>query len=261
MSEQVLEAPENVGIKRKMHFRGKVIKTTTAGAIVDIGVKQPAIIHISQLSPEPVKKVEDVVKVGDEVDVWVRRIAPKGVIELTMIKPLDLEWREIKKGMVVKGKVERIEKYGVFVNIGAEVPGLVHISEMTHGFIRSPRDLVKEGDEVEAKVIAVSRRKRQIKLSMKALEPKPEEIMKEVKAEKPAPKAETKGKPKAKARASHPELPADYVPTPMEVALLEALKRAKEDLENSSGKARTAAKKRVKELEAMLSKRLQAHLN
>jgi len=255
MSEQVLEATEGLEVKRKMHFRGKVIKTTTAGAIVDIGVKQPAVIHISQLSPEPVKKVEDVVNVGDEVDVWVRRIAPKGVIELTMIKPLDLEWREIKKGMVVKGKVERIEKYGVFVNIGAEVPGLVHISEMTHGFIRSPRDLVKEGDEVEAKVIAVSRRKRQIKLSMKALEPKPEEVVKEMKAEKPQPKREAN---KSKARA---ELPADYVPTPMEVALLDALKRAKEDLENSSGKARTAAKKRVKELEAMLSKRLQAHLN
>ena len=259
MSEQVLEATEGLEIKRKMHFRGKVVKTTTAGAIVDIGVKQPAVVHISQLSPEPVKKVEDVVKVGDEVDVWVRRIAPRGVIELTMIKPLDLEWREIKKGMVVKGKVERIEKYGVFVNIGAEVPGLVHISEMTHGFIRSPRDLVKEGDEVEAKVIAVSRRKRQIKLSMKALEPKPEEIMKEMKearaAEKPQPKREAS---KSKARV---ELPADYVPTPMEVALLDALKRAKEELENSSGKARTAAKKRVKELEAMLSKRLQAHLN
>ncbi len=256
MSVQTVTAPDGTEIKRKMHFVGKVIKTTTAGAIVDIGINKPAVVHISQLREEPVKKVEDVVKVGDEVDVWVRRITPKGIVELTMIKPLDLEWREIKKGMVVKGKVERIEKYGVFVNIGAEVPGLVHISEMTHGFIRSPRDLVQEGDEVEAKVIAVSRRKRQIKLSMKALEPKPEEIMKEVNREPRKAKKTGNGANGNKNAAAE-----DYVPTPMEMALLEALKKAREEMESSTGKARTEAKKKVQELEALLSKRMQAQLN
>jgi hypothetical protein len=65
-----------------------------------------------------------------------------------MIRPLELEWREITKGMVLKGKVVRLEKFGVFVDIGAERPGLVHISEMTHGYIKSPSDVVKEGDEV-----------------------------------------------------------------------------------------------------------------
>ena len=257
MSIQTVTAPDGTEIQRKMRFTGKVIKTTTAGAIVDIGVGKPAVVHISQLREEPVKKVEDVVNVGDEVEVWVRRITPKGIVELTMIKPLDLEWREIKVGMTVKGKVERVEKYGVFVNIGAEVPGLVHISEMTHGFIRSPRDLVQEGDEVEAQVIAVSRRKRQIKLSMKALEPKPEEIMKEVN------RGSTRRKPK-KSGNGHSERaaePQEYVPTPMEMALLDALKRARAEMEQATGKARTDARKRVKELEALLSKRMQAHLN
>jgi len=255
MNVQTVTAPDGTEIQRKMRFAGKVLKTTTAGAIVDIGVGKPAVVHISQLREEPVKKVEDVVNVGDEVEVWVRRITPKGIVELTMIKPLDLEWREIKKGMVVKGKVERIEKYGVFVNIGAEVPGLVHISEMTHGFIRSPQDLVKEGDEVEAKVIAVSRRKRQIKLSMKALEPKPEEIMKEVNRGGSRKSRKNDG---GKAAAQEPQ---EYIPTPMEMALLDALKRARAEMEASSGKARTEAKKRVKELEAMLSERMQAQLN
>jgi len=257
MSTQVVTAPDGTEIKRKMHFAGKVLKTTTAGAIVDIGIDKPAIVHISQLREEPVKKVEDVVNVGDEVEVWVRRITPKGIVELTMIKPLDLEWREIKTGMVVKGKVERIEKYGVFVNVGAEVPGLVHISEMTHGFIRSPRDLVQEGDEVEAKVIAVNRRKRQIKLSMKALEPKPEEIMKEV--NRPTRAKPTKGRKANNGGSDRGE--EDYIPTPMEMALLDALKRARAEMEASSGKARAEAKKRVKELEALLSKRMQAQLN
>jgi len=136
-------------IKRKTHFSGVVKKITLAGAIVDIGLAVPGVVHISQLQEGPTNRVEDVVHVGQTVDVWVRRVDPKKKrIELTMIKPLDLEWREITPGMVVKGKVSRLEKFGAFVEIGAERPGLVHISEMTHGYIKSPADLVKEGDEV-----------------------------------------------------------------------------------------------------------------
>ena len=97
----------------------------------------------------------------------------KDRIELTMIKPLGLEWREIDKDMVLKGKVVRIENFGVFVDIGAERPGLVHISEITHDYIKTPNDVVKEGDEVQVKVLAVNRQKKQIKLSMKALEEPP----------------------------------------------------------------------------------------
>ena len=141
-------------IKRKMHFTGTVTKTTLAGAVVDIGLDVPGVIHISQLSSEPVNRVEDVVQPGQQVDVWVRRVFPKkSRIELTMIEPLALEWREINKGMVLKGKVTRLEKFGVFVDIGAERPGLVHISEMTHDYIKSPGDLVKEGDEIDVQVL------------------------------------------------------------------------------------------------------------
>ena len=91
-----------------------------------------------------------------------------------MIKPLALEWREIKKDMVVKGTVTKLEKFGAFVEIGAERPGLVHISEMAHSYVRQPSDVLKEGDEVEAQVLEVNKRKKQIKLSMKALQPEPE---------------------------------------------------------------------------------------
>ena len=165
------DAPSNIKeIKNKMFFKGKVVKTTLAGALVDIGIDTPGILHISQLQKAPVKRVEDVVHEGEEVDVWVRRVSPKkGRVELTMIKPLGLEWGEIKKDLVVKGKVIRLEKFGAFVDIGAERPGLVHISEMTHDFIRTPGEVVKEGDEVEVKVLDVIKQKKQIKLSMKAL--------------------------------------------------------------------------------------------
>lgn len=165
-----------VEIKRKMKFTGTVEKTSLAGAVINIGSEQPAVLHISQISTEeqaePLKRVEDILEVGQTVEVWVRKVKDDH-IELTMIKPLDLEWREIKKGMAVKGNVVRLEKFGAFVEIGAERPGLIHISEMAHGYVRSPSDMLKEGDEIEAEVLEVSRRKKQIKLSMKALEPEP----------------------------------------------------------------------------------------
>src|SRR3970040_2362611 len=159
MEENILATTEHAeiiglsDIKRKMHLTGSVIKTTLAGAIVDIGLEIPGVVHISQLQRDPVNRVEDVVQVGQTVDVWVRRVEPKrGRIELTMIEPPLLEWNELDKDLVVKGKVIRLEKFGVFVDIGAERPGLLHISELTHGYIKTPGEVVKEGDEVEVKV-------------------------------------------------------------------------------------------------------------
>ena len=168
-------------IKRKMKFAGKVIKTTLAGIIVDVGLEKPGVVHIAHMSNEPIKRVEDVVEVGQEVDVWVRRVKnDANHIEMTMVEPLALEWREIKKGMVLTGEVVRLEKFGAFIEVGAERPGLAHISELTHDFVRRPEDAVKVGDEVQAKVIDFSRRKKQIKLSLKALQEAPEEAMVEV---------------------------------------------------------------------------------
>jgi len=217
--------PSNIKeIKNKMYFRGKIVKTTLAGALVDIGIDTPGMVHISQLQKAPVKRVGDVLHEGDEVDVWVRRVSPKkGRIELTMIKPLGLEWGEIKKDMVITGKVIRLEKFGAFVDIGAERPGLVHISEMTHDFIRTPGDVVKEGDEVEVKVLDVIKPKKQIKLSMKAMQDKPEEVVKTT-IEK-IDKREQHAREQEKVTESKEEVKEAPVPTAMEVALREAMGR------------------------------------
>ena len=167
MSNPETKTPE---IKRKMHFKGKVLKTTLAGAIVDIGMNKPGVVHIAHMNDKPVKRVEDVLQIGAEVDVWVRRIKKDANhIELTMIEPLKLDWGDIKKGMVVNGQVVRLEKFGAFIEIGAERPGLAHISELNHEYVKTPEDAVKVGEEVEAKVLDFSRRKKQIKLSLKAL--------------------------------------------------------------------------------------------
>ena len=243
----VTDAERATEVKPKMHFTGKVVKISLAGAVIDVGVGQPAVIHISQLLPsstdEPIKGVGDVLQVGQDIEVWVRKVR-EGRIELTMIKPLDLEWREIKKGMVVKGKVVRLEKFGAFVEIGAERPGLVHISEMAHGYVRAPSDVVKEDDEIDAEVLEVNRRKKQIKLSMKALLPEP------VKVEEPAritrtmelPQPREKPARRKKAPRENKERNAtdsellmnlgqnastEAEPTAMEMALREAMERAK----------------------------------
>ena len=169
MTEATVSAQVSA-LEPKTKLSGKVVKTTLAGVLVDIGQELPGVIHISQLQKDQVNKPEDVVQVGQTVDVWVRRIK-KDRIELTMIEPLGMEWNEIKPDTVV-----RIESYGAFVDFGAERPGLVHVSEISRGYIKNPNEVVKQGDEVEAVVLDVNRRKKQIRLSMKALEPEMEEV-------------------------------------------------------------------------------------
>ena len=166
-------------LEPKTKLTGKILKITLAGALVDVGQPLPGILHISQLQKEPVNKVEDVIKEGQTVDVWVRK-SRKDRIELTMIQPMLYEWKDLEPEMVVKGKVVRLESYGAFVDIGAERPGMIHISELARGYVKTAGDVVKEGDEVEAVIINVDRKKRQIRLSMKALQP---EVVEE---EKPA---------------------------------------------------------------------------
>ena len=212
-------------LEPKTKLSGKILKTTLAGALVDVGQNIPGVIHISQLSTDSINKVEDVVKEGQIVDVWVRRVK-KDRIELTMIQPLALEWKEIEPDMVVKGKVVRLETYGAFVDIGAERPGMVHVSELAHGYVKTPGEVVKEGDEVEAKVLEVNRKKKQIKLSIKALEPEIEEF-------KPAKKENKKGnkhggkkdmmEDQGQEEAKEPEL------TAMQIAWQEALNKANAD--------------------------------
>lgn len=158
-----------VALEPKTKLNGKILKTTLAGALVDIAQSLPGVLHISQISETPVNKVEDVLKEGQEVTVWVKRVR-KDRIELTMVEPLAYEWKELKPDMVVKGKVTRLESYGAFVDFGAERPGLIHVSELAHGYVKTAGDVVKAGDEVEAKVLEVDRRKRQIRLSIKALQ-------------------------------------------------------------------------------------------
>jgi ribosomal protein S1 len=250
--ETLNTAPE-VALEPKTKLSGKVLKTTLAGALIDVGQPLPGVVHISQLSTDAVNKVEDVVKEGQTVDVWVRRVK-KDRIELTMIQPLALEWKEIEPEMVVKGKVVRLEPYGAFVEIGAERPGMIHVSELAHGYVKTPGEVVKEGDEIEAKVLDVNRKKKQIKLSIKALEPEIEEF-------KPAKKENKKGgKPgsrKEVAEAVQQEEPKEPELTAMQIAWQEALNKSDEGKEIKFRKSKTTASQ---EQEDLLNRTLEKRL-
>jgi len=242
-----------VTLEPKAKLSGKVLKTTLAGALVDVGQNIPGVIHISQLSTEPINKVEDVVKEGQTVEVWVRRVK-KDRIELTMVQPLALEWKEIEPDMIVKGKVVRLETYGAFVDIGAERPGMVHVSELAHGYVKTPAEIVKEGDEVEAKVLDVNRKKKQIKLSMKALEPEVEEF---VPAKKENKKVSKRGPKKNAIENLEQEEAKEAELTVMQIAWQEALNKANAD---RGYKVKRSKANTTQEQEEILSRTLKKRL-
>jgi len=237
---------EQQEIKAKERYTGTVLKTTLQGALVDIGSEKPAFIHISQAVKDgnpkkEINSIEEVLKNGQKLDFWVKRIR-KDRIELTMKEPLGMEWREIKPGMTVKGKVIRLETFGAFVEIGAERPGLIHISELSHSYIRTPSEVVREGDEVEAKVLEVNRRKKQIKLSIKALQELPENLQTHQRG----------GKKKRKEEPKEPEL------TAMESAMRQAMEKAEGEEKNGSSQKRSRKNKESSpEQEEILSRTLE----
>ena len=147
---------------------GKVTCLVLAGAMVDIGMGEDALLHLSQLGQSDFRNIGDVYNEGDEIESFVLKVDPQtNYVALTMVKPPALPWETIRNGETYRGTVERIENFGAFIDIGAERPGMVHVSEMADGYVQSPTDIVNVGDEVDVRVIKVDRRRRQIDLSMK----------------------------------------------------------------------------------------------
>ncbi|HEY9121644.1 MAG TPA: S1 RNA-binding domain-containing protein [Brevefilum sp.] len=233
--------------KAKERYTGTVLKTTLQGALVDIGSQKPAFIHISQAlkNDDPKKQInsiDEVLEVGQKLDFWVKRVR-KDRIELTMKEPLALEWREIKPDMTVKGKVVRLETFGAFVEIGAERPGLIHISELAHSYVRTPGEVVREGDEVEAKVLEVNRRKKQIKLSIKALQVLPENLQ--------------MPEPPASKKQQEEEEPKEPDLTAMEIALRSAMEKSEGSQKESAAKKSRKKQGSTSEQDEILSRTLE----
>ena len=153
-------------LKLDQAVEGKVTNIGVAGAFVDVGAEVDGFVHLSRLSPRS-NRVEDVLTVGQAVELWVSSVDSDAArLELTMTRPVRLKWGQIKPGMRATGEVTRLEKFGAFVDIGAERDGLVHVSEMSDDYVRDPADLARVGDELEVAVLEVDRGKKQIRLTM-----------------------------------------------------------------------------------------------
>jgi ribosomal protein S1 len=151
---------------------GTVKRVTDFGAFVDIGVGRDGLVHVSEMSPGRVAKPSDILKQGDVVTVWIKELdREKNRISLSMIAPGTLTMRDLDEGMVVTGKVTRLERYGAFVDVGVGRDGMLHVKEMGRGYVEKPEDVVKVGDEIQVQVVGVDRRRGRIDLSMKELLP------------------------------------------------------------------------------------------
>lgn len=156
-------------------LRGKVISFKPFGAFVDIGGME-GMLHISELGHTRVERPEDVLRVGQELDVAVLKIEPgeKGErISLSLKALANDPWqdatRSLAEGQRVKGTITRLQPFGAFVEIAPGVEGLVHISELgANRRINHPKEVVSVGQEVEAVVLAVDHEKRRLGLSMSA---------------------------------------------------------------------------------------------
>lgn len=170
---------------------GPVTRLTLYGPIIDLGEGQSGLLHLSQMGHSNFRNVEEVVSLGQTLEAYVLKVDSKsGNILLTTSKPPELPWEAVRVGETYKGKVIRLEKFGAFVDIGAERPGMVHISEMTNSYVKSPEDVVKVGDDVDVRVMKVNRKKRQIDLSMKPGKSEVQEaVMQQQESSEPAPTA------------------------------------------------------------------------
>ncbi len=162
-------------IEEGKEYKGLVTGLTDFGAFVDIGGVD-GLIHLTELSWNKIKHPSQVVKTGDEVEVRVLEFdKEKGRVSLGYRKLEDNPWYKIdekyKVGDSVKGKVVRLVPFGVFVELEKGLDGLVHISQISNKRIAKPEDVIKNGQEVEARVMEVDGEKKRLSLSIKEANP------------------------------------------------------------------------------------------
>ena len=159
-------------LSKGMRLKGTVSSIVDFGAFVDLGGID-GLVHISELSWNHVNHPSEVVKVGDEVEVEVLDVdLQRERISLGLKQTTEDSWLKLVEsypvGSIVDGKVTKIVPFGAFIELGNNVEGLVHISEMAAKHIDTPAQVVKVGQEVKVKVMEINPDRRRISLSMKA---------------------------------------------------------------------------------------------
>ena len=159
-------------LTKGMRLKGTVSSIVDFGAFVDLGGID-GLVHISELSWNHVNHPSEVVKVGDEVEVEVLDVdLNRERISLGLKQTTEDPWMKLVEsypvGSIADGKVTKVVPFGAFIELGNNVEGLVHISEMAAKHIDTPAQVVKVGQEVKVKVMEINPERRRISLSMKA---------------------------------------------------------------------------------------------
>jgi small subunit ribosomal protein S1 len=155
-------------------IRGQVRNVTDFGIFVGVQEGIDGLVHVSDISwTQRIKHPGDLYKKGDEVEAVVLNIDVENERFSLGIKQLHPDpWTELPTkypiGSRVKGKVTKVADFGAFVEIEPGIEGLVHVSELRDERVENPRDVVKEGDELDVKVIDMDPHERKVALSVKA---------------------------------------------------------------------------------------------
>ena len=166
---------------------GKVERITDFGAFVSVNGFD-CLAHISDLSWTGVQSVSDVLEIGETYEFKVlkvdeeRRKVSIGYKQLQP-QPWDLIGEKYAEGDVVEGKIVRIVPFGAFVEVEKGIDGLVHVSQISYEWLENPTSVLTIGQEVSAKILALDPEARKMTLSIKALQPKPEQPAKREKEE------------------------------------------------------------------------------
>jgi small subunit ribosomal protein S1 len=153
-------------------LNGTVRSLTPYGAFVDLGGID-GLLHVSDISWSRVNKPEDVLSVGQEIQVRILKIDPETKKISLGLKQLQPEpWEaapeKYQPGQRITGTVTRLADFGAFVEIEPGIEGLIHISEMSWGKkVRRPEDILKQGDTVDAVILAIKPEERRISLGLK----------------------------------------------------------------------------------------------
>lgn len=163
-------------LKEGQKISGKVVRTVKFGAFVDIGGIE-GLVHLNDLSWKRINNPSEVVKEGDEVEVFVLNVdRDRERVGLALKDIKEDPWEKVldnhKIGNIEEGKVVKLVEFGAFIELEDGLEGLLHISEICEERILKPEEVLKVGDKIKVKILDINKENKKISLSKKAVENK-----------------------------------------------------------------------------------------
>ena len=174
MIEKAIEIVEKITreVEIGATYTGIVKRIESFGAFVEIFEGTEGLVHVTELRHAHIKRVEDVLKIGDQIQVKATEVDSRGRVNLSAKALLEKPEPKIKIGEKFTGTVKRIEKFGAFVELMKGEDALLHVSQIRHERVAKVEDVLKIGDRVDVIVSEIDDRGR-LKISAKDLIPKP----------------------------------------------------------------------------------------